>query len=88
MADGLIGTRQDERWKLVSSDSMVCGGGLVFTGTRVYVHLLWQFLAGGSTLDDFIEAYPTVDKEQAARVIELAGEFFEKEHLHHEGARL
>jgi len=49
---------------------------LVFAGTRVFVSLLWQFLAGGSTLDEFIAAYPTVDKEQAAQVIELAGEFF------------
>lgn len=79
------GGNSDARWRQVASDPQVCGGELVFAGTRVYVATLWQFLAGGSTLDEFVEAYPTVDKEQAAQVIELAGAVFNRGALAHEG---
>lgn len=71
---------------LVSRGPDVCKGGLVFAGTRVLVDRLWLHLAGGESLDDFIKAYPTVAREQAARVIELAGEFFAQGAVTDEGS--
>jgi uncharacterized protein (DUF433 family) len=43
-----------------------------FAGTRVPVQALLDHLEGGSTLDDFIEGFPTVKREQAIAFLELA----------------
>ena len=40
-------------------------GELVFAGTRVPVEVLVQHLAAGDTLDDFLDGFPTVSREQA-----------------------
>ena len=44
--------------KVVSRDPEVVSGELVFTGTRVPVQNLIDYLAGGHTLDDFLEGFP------------------------------
>ncbi len=51
--------------KIVSRDPEVMGGELVFTGTRVEVKTLIDYLKGGHTLDDFLEGFPTVPRGQA-----------------------
>ncbi len=66
--------KRDPRWDFVSSSPDVCGGKLVFAGSRVSIERLWYHLAGGKNLDDFVEGHPTVSREQAADIIELAGE--------------
>lgn len=43
-----------------------------FFGTRVPVKTLFDLLAGGETLDDFLEGFEGVDREQAVAVLELA----------------
>jgi uncharacterized protein (DUF433 family) len=43
-----------------------------FAGTRVPVQALLDHLEGGSTLDDFLEGFPTVKREQAVAFLELA----------------
>ena len=43
-----------------------------FTGTRVPVQALLDHLEGGSTLDDFLEGFPTVKREQVVAFLELA----------------
>ena len=43
-----------------------------FTGTRVPVQALLDHLEGGSTLDDFLEGFPSVRREQAVAFLELA----------------
>jgi len=40
-------------------------GELVFAGTRVEVKTLVDYLKGGHTLDDFLDGFPTVSREQA-----------------------
>ena len=44
----------------------------VFRGTRVPVRTLVDYLKAGQRLDDFIEQFPTVRREQAIAVLELA----------------
>jgi uncharacterized protein (DUF433 family) len=44
----------------------------VFTGTRVPVKNLTDYLAGGETLEDFLDDFPTVRREQAAAFLEAA----------------
>ena len=43
-----------------------------FTGTRVPVQVLLDHLEGGSTLDDFLQGFPSVKREQAGTFLELA----------------
>ena len=53
----------------VISDPQILGGKPVFAGTRVPVDALWNNLADGATLDEFLEWFPTVSKEQAEAVL-------------------
>ncbi len=48
------------------------GGTPVFTGTRVPVKTLWDYLEGGSPLELFLSDFPTVSKQQAIGVLESA----------------
>jgi len=47
-------------------------GAVVFTGTRVPVQTLLDYLEEGDRLDDFLEDFPTVSREHALAVLELA----------------
>jgi len=55
---------------IVHSDAEIMGGTPVFAGTRVPLQNLIDFLEGGESLGDFLEAFPTVKREQALAVIE------------------
>ena len=44
----------------------------VFRGTRVPVQTLFDYLEGGDTLEDFLEGFPTVSREQVLQVLEEA----------------
>ena len=56
--------------KVVSRDPEVMSGELVFAGTRVEVKTLVDYLKGGHTLDDFLEGFPTVSREQVEAYLE------------------
>ena len=45
-------------------------GAWAFTGTRVPVYALFENLAGGATIDEFVEWFPGVDKQQVCAVLE------------------
>jgi len=49
---------------VISTSPDVLGGTPVFTGTRVPVQTLIEYLEGGDTVDDFLEGFPTVAREQ------------------------
>jgi uncharacterized protein (DUF433 family) len=55
---------------IVHSDPEIMGGTPVFVGTRVPLQNLIDCLEGGESVKDFLEAYPTVKREQAIAVIE------------------
>ena len=50
---------------VVSRNPSVMNGALVFKGTRVPVEILIQHLAAGDSLNDFLEGFPSVSREQA-----------------------
>ena len=52
----------------------IISGAPLFRGTRVPVRTLPDHLAGGYTLSYFLEHFPTVSREQAARLLDLAAE--------------
>lgn len=57
---------------LVTRDQDVLGGTPVFTGTRVPVQTLLDYLAEGDTLDVFLDDFPTVSRVHALAVLEFA----------------
>ncbi len=56
---------------IVHSDA-VMSGAAVFNGTRVPVQTLIDYLEEGDRLDDFLEDFPTVSRDHAVAVLELA----------------
>src|SRR5213593_2417683 len=57
---------------VVQVDPEILGGTPVFRGTRVPVKNLLDYLAAGDTLDQFIDDFPAVRREQAVAALELA----------------
>lgn len=57
---------------LVSRNPEIMSGALCFTGTRVPVKNLFDYLEGSSSLEDFLEDFPTVTRERAVAVLEAA----------------
>ena len=57
---------------VVHSDPEILGGTPVFVGTRVPLRNLIDYLAGGYTLDEFLDAFPSVSREQAVAALEAA----------------
>jgi len=54
------------------------GGTPVFVGTRVPIQTLIDFLTAGDTIDDFIDGFPTVSREQVIEYLEHAEAQMEK----------
>ena len=57
---------------LVSRDAGIMSGALCFTGTRVPVKTMFDYLGGTSSLEDFLADFPTVTRERAVAVLEAA----------------
>jgi uncharacterized protein (DUF433 family) len=51
----------------------ILGGVPVFVGTRVPVRTLLDYLEAGDSIDDFLDDFPTVTRQQAVAALELAG---------------
>jgi uncharacterized protein (DUF433 family) len=58
----------------LSSDPEIVSGAVVFKGTRVPVDALFENLADGMSLEDFLDNFPTVEKDQVEAVLRLAGQ--------------
>jgi uncharacterized protein (DUF433 family) len=56
----------------ITSDPEILSGAAVFSGTRVPVAALMDNLAAGITLDQFLDNFPTVKREQALQVLEFS----------------
>ena len=61
MTKALVTRSQDRAW-----------GATVFAGTRVPVETLFDYLEAGDTLDEFLRQFPTMTREQAVAVLEVA----------------
>jgi uncharacterized protein (DUF433 family) len=57
---------------VIVRDPEVLSGEPVFRGTRVPFQTLLDYLEGGETLDEFLEQYPGVSREQAIAALEEA----------------
>ena len=57
---------------IVQVDLEILGGTPVFRGTRVPVKNLLDYLVAGDAIDQFLDDFPTVKREQAVATLELA----------------
>ena len=58
--------------RVINKDPEILGGTPVFSGTRVPIRILIEYLEAGDRLDDFLESYPTVSRNQATEVLKRA----------------
>jgi uncharacterized protein (DUF433 family) len=65
---------RDNLFKVFHSDPEIMGGTPVFTGTRVPVQNVVDYLEGGESIDEFLAGFPTVKREQVIGFIEAAKE--------------
>jgi uncharacterized protein (DUF433 family) len=57
--------------ELITRDAEIMGGTPVFKGTRVPIKNLFDYIEGNYSLDEFLEQFPTVRREQATSLLEL-----------------
>ncbi|HEV7224269.1 MAG TPA: DUF433 domain-containing protein [Pirellulales bacterium] len=57
---------------VVHSGPEILGGAPVFIGTRVPVRTLLDYLVAGDSLDEFLDRFPTVSRQQAVAALEQA----------------
>jgi uncharacterized protein (DUF433 family) len=66
---------------LIVIDPEILGGQPVFTGTRVPVETLFDHLEAGVSLEEFLEDFPTVTKEQAIATLEIANKLLTSKNI-------
>ena len=57
--------------EIIEVDPEKMSGTPVFTGTRVPINHLFDYLEAGDSIDEFLNDFPTVKREQALGVLEL-----------------
>lgn len=62
-----------DRKRIIHSDPEIVSGTPVFFGTRVPAQALLDYLEGGETIDEFLDDFPSVSREQAIAFLEEAG---------------
>lgn len=55
---------------IISKDPEILGGTPVFADTRVPAAILFDYLEAGDSIDDFLDGFPSVRREQVVRLLE------------------
>ena len=63
----------------ISIDPRVCHGQACIKGTRIPVHQIVAMLANGDTIEDLLEAYPSIKREDILACLEYAAVLAEEE---------
>lgn len=58
---------------IISASPEIMGGTPVFSGTRVPVQTFLDYLKAGESINDFLDGFPTVTKQQVISFLEEAG---------------
>lgn len=62
-----------KKFQVISISPEIMGGTPVFAGTRVPIQTLLDYLKAGESIDDFLDGFPTVTKQQAIALLEELG---------------
>lgn len=65
------------KYSPVHSDPEICGGTLVFRGTRVFAQTLLDYMISGEGMEEFLIDFPSVAPEDAREFLKLT---YEKDH--------
>lgn len=68
----------------VSIDPEIMSGAPVFAGTRVLIKNLFDYIEGGEDLSEFLDDFPSVSKEAALNILEMAKKSLTSEKVLHE----
>ena len=68
----------------INIDPETMGGTPVFTGTRIPIQTLFDYMEGGDDLNEFLDDYPTISKDIAIQVLEMAKKSLTTEKILHE----
>jgi uncharacterized protein (DUF433 family) len=60
------------RDEIIQSDPEILGGTPVFNGTRVPIRSLFDHLEAGDSIDEFLEGFPSVRREQVIALLEIS----------------
>lgn len=63
--------------KVINIDSEILGGTPVFSGTRVPIKNLFDYLETGDTITNFLEDFESVKKEQVIKVLQMSEKLIE-----------
>lgn len=72
------------KYGAVNIDPETMGGTPVFIGTRVSIETLFDYIESGDDLNEFLDDFPTVSKEAAIQVWEMAKKLLTTEKMLHE----
>ncbi|WRH67411.1 MAG: DUF433 domain-containing protein [Planktothrix sp. GU0601_MAG3] len=68
-----------KNFSVISISTEIMGGTPVFVGTRVPIQTLFDYLEAGESINDFLDGFPTVSREQIIALLEAAKKLaFEK----------
>jgi len=67
--------------KIITIDKGILSGQPVFSGTRVPVESLFDHLEAGISLDEFLDDFPTVSKEQAIALLDTANKLMTSKNI-------
>lgn len=67
--------------KLISRSPEIMSGAPVFAGTRVPIGTIIDYLAGNHSLDEFLDDFPTVRREQALELLRQIKSLLQKANL-------
>ena len=71
-------------YQQISIDPEVMSGTPVFAGTRVPIQNLFDYIEGGEDLSEFLDDFPSISKESALAVLEMAKKSLTSEKMLHE----
>lgn len=71
-------------YRQVCIDPEIMSGTPVFAGTRVPVQNLFDYIEGGEPLSEFLDDFPSVSKNAALAVLEMAKQTLTNEKVLHE----
>jgi uncharacterized protein (DUF433 family) len=66
---------------LITINNEILGGTPVFSGSRVPIETLFDHLESGISLDEFLEDFPTVKRQQAVDILEAANKIMTSDKL-------
>ncbi|MAG02863.1 antitoxin [Candidatus Pacearchaeota archaeon] len=58
----------------IVADTEICHGKPTFKGTRIMIHSILEMLEAGSSINDILEAYPSLNKEHIKAALHYAAE--------------